>query len=65
MQYIIILIAEKILEVPKESFIPEPEVTSEVIKLNIKRREESVNIKNKDLMFKVIKNAFMQRRKLY
>lgn len=27
------------------------------------RREESVNIKNKDLMFKVIKNAFMQRRK--
>ena len=29
-------IAEAILEVPKESFIPEPEVTSKVIKLNIR-----------------------------
>lgn len=55
-------IAEKILEVPKESFIPEPEVTSEVIKLNI-RKKENMDIKNKDLMFKIIKNAFMQRRK--
>lgn len=55
-------IAEKILEVPKESFIPEPEVTSEVIKLNI-RKNEIVNVKNKELMFKIIKNAFMQRRK--
>lgn len=55
-------VAEKILEVPKESFIPEPEVTSEVIKLNI-RKNEIVNVKNKELMFKIIKNAFMQRRK--
>ena len=55
-------VTEKILEVPKESFIPEPEVTSEVIKLKI-RKDEIVNVKDKELMFKIIKNAFMQRRK--
>lgn len=55
-------VAEKILEVPKESFIPEPEVTSEVIKLKI-RKNEIVDVENKELMFKIIKNAFMQRRK--
>lgn len=55
-------IAEAILEVPKESFIPEPEVTSKVIKLNI-RREPPVEVQDKELMFKIIKSAFMQRRK--
>ena len=54
--------SEKILEVPNSSFIPEPEVTSEVIKLNI-RKKPPVNVTDKKLMFKVIKNAFMQRRK--
>jgi len=54
--------SEKILEVPNYSFIPEPEVTSEVIKLNI-RKEKYVRVNDKELMFKVIKNAFMQRRK--
>ena len=54
--------AEGILEVPNNSFIPEPEVTSEVIKLNI-RKEPPVEVKNRELMFKIIKNAFMQRRK--
>ena len=53
---------EKILEVPNNSFIPEPEVTSEVIKLNI-RKEEPVKVEDKELFFKIIKNAFMQRRK--
>ena len=54
--------AEGILEVPNNSFIPEPEVTSEVIKLNI-RKEPPVEVKNRELMFKIVKNAFMQRRK--
>lgn len=54
--------SEKILEVPNNSFIPEPEVTSEVIKLNI-RKNSPVEVTDKTLMFKVIKNAFMQRRK--
>lgn len=55
-------IGEKIIEVPKDSFIPEPEVTSEVIKLTI-RKESPIQVKDKELMFKIIKNAFMQRRK--
>ena len=54
--------AQKIVEVPKESFIPSPEVTSEVIKLNI-RNEAPINVKNKETLFKIIKAAFMQRRK--
>lgn len=53
---------EEILEVPKESFIPEPEVTSKVIKLNI-RKDAPVKVKNEKIMFKIIKSAFMQRRK--
>ena len=54
--------SEKILEVPNNSFIPEPEVTSEVIKLKI-RKEEPIKVKDKEKMFKIIKNAFTQRRK--
>lgn len=54
--------AKKIIEVSKNSFIPEPEVTSEVIQLNI-RTDEPVNVENKEEMFKIIKGAFMQRRK--
>ena len=53
---------EEILEVPKTSFIPEPEVTSKVIKLNI-RKETPVKVKNPEVMFRIIKCAFMQRRK--
>lgn len=54
--------AESILEVPNSSFIPEPEVTSKVITLNI-RKEPIVNPKNKEKMFKIIKYAFTQKRK--
>lgn len=54
--------AKKIAEVPNTSFIPEPEVTSEVIRLDI-RKKPPVETKNTEMMFKIIKNAFMQRRK--
>ena len=54
--------AKEVLEVPNNSFIPEPEVTSEVIKLTL-RKEKIVNVNNEELLFKVIKYAFMQRRK--
>ena len=54
--------SEGILEVPNDSFIPEPEVTSKVIKLNI-RKNPAVNPKDKEKMFKIIKCAFMQKRK--
>ena len=53
---------EAILTVPKDSFVPEPSVESEVIRLKI-RENPAVNIDNKDLMFEIIKYAFMQRRK--
>ena len=55
-------ISEAILDVPNSSFVPEPEVTSKVIKLNI-RKELVVNPKNKEKMFKIIKYAFTQKRK--
>lgn len=54
--------SEKIMLVENNSFIPEPEVQSEVIKLNI-RKSPAINLKDKDLFFKVIKASFMQRRK--
>lgn len=53
---------EEIVEVPKESFTPIPEVTSKVIKLNI-RKNPPVQVKNSEIMFRIIKCAFMQRRK--
>ncbi len=52
----------KIMEVTKDSFIPQPDVTSEVIKLNI-RKNKTIEVADKEFMFKIIKSAFMQRRK--
>lgn len=54
--------SEKIMVVDNNSFIPEPEVQSEVIKLNI-RSAPALELKDKDLFFKVVKVSFMQRRK--
>ena len=48
--------------VPNTSFVPMPQVDSEVINLKI-RKEPVVNVKNVELFFKVIKASFMQRRK--
>ena len=50
------------MEVPNSSFIPEPEVTSEVIKLKL-RDKPAVEIEKTKAMFMIIKSAFMQRRK--
>lgn len=54
--------SKKIMEVPNSSFLPEPEVTSEVIKMTL-RKEPVVKLENPKVMFMVIKSAFMQRRK--
>ena len=54
--------AEEIVFVSKNSFIPVPEVDSEVIKLKI-RKEKKVQVLNEDMFFKIIKASFMQRRK--
>lgn len=51
-----------VLDVPKESFIPVPEVESSVIKLKVLDKP-SVNVKSEELLFKVIKVSFMQKRK--
>ena len=53
---------KKIREVENTSFIPVPEVQSEVINLKI-RKEPVVKVKNKKVMFHIIKSAFLQRRK--
>ncbi len=53
---------EKIREVDNICFIPEPEVTSEVINLKI-RKEPAIKVKDKKVMFNIIKSAYMQRRK--
>ena len=49
---------------PKESFIPAPEVESEVIKL-IVRKKAPVEVKDVDKFFKLIEVSFMQRRKTF
>lgn len=53
---------EYVTEVSHEAFIPAPEVDSQVIKLNI-RKQPAVDVKNEEKLFKIIKLAFMQRRK--
>lgn len=52
----------RIYEVDKTSFIPAPEVNSTIIKLDV-LKTPSVKVKNEELMFKIIKAAFMQKRK--
>ena len=54
--------SQKIREVSNTSFIPMPEVTSEVINLKL-RKEPAINVENKKVLFNIIKSAFMQRRK--
>lgn len=53
---------EEIIIVPNSSFVPEPEVESEVIKLDL-RSTPPVNVEDEELFFKLIKISFMQRRK--
>lgn len=53
---------EKILDVSKESFIPEPKVESQVIKLNI-RETPKIVVKDENKFFDFIQLLFSQRRK--
>ena len=54
--------SEKVVLVDNKSFIPEPAVDSEVIKLLI-RKNYPVDLKDENEFFKLIKVSFMQRRK--
>lgn len=53
---------QEIKLVPNTAFIPAPEVESEVIKIKI-REKPKVKVKDEKNFFKIIKLAFMQRRK--
>ncbi len=51
-----------IFDVPPHCFIPQPEVHSTIIRLDI-LKEPSVKVDDKDLYFKLVKASFGQRRK--
>lgn len=51
-----------VIDVPKNSFIPEPEVTSSVIRFDILKRPR-IEVVDEKFFFKIIKLAFMQKRK--
>jgi 16S rRNA (adenine1518-N6/adenine1519-N6)-dimethyltransferase len=53
---------ETIVQVPKEVFIPRPNVDSTVIRLDL-RREKLVDLRDESLFFQTIKASFGQRRK--
>lgn len=54
--------ATGVVLVDKKCFLPAPEVDSEVIKLQI-RKKPIINVLNEEMFFKIIKASFMQRRK--
>ena len=53
---------KKIMDVPNTSFIPAPEVNSSVIRLDVLNKP-SVEVEDEELLFKIIKMSFMQKRK--
>lgn len=54
--------ANIVVDVPKDNFLPAPEVDSCVVKLDI-RKNSIVDLVNEKLFFELIKNGFSQRRK--
>ena len=53
---------ELLFDVPASCFIPQPKVTSAVLKLTM-RKESVCEIKSEAMFFKVVRAAFVQRRK--
>ncbi len=54
--------AERLFTVPAGCFYPAPKVDSAVLRLKLRKKPE-YEPKNKELMFEIIKYAFLQRRK--
>lgn len=54
--------AKILINVPKESFIPAPEVTSSVIQFKI-LKEPRVKVSSEEQLFKLIKQGFLMKRK--
>ena len=53
---------EIIIDVPRDSFIPSPNVDSAVIKLDV-LKEPKIKVIDEKLFFKIVKFAFLQKRK--
>ena len=53
---------EIIIDVPRDSFIPAPNVDSAVIKLDV-LKEPKIKVIDEKLFFKIVKFAFLQKRK--
>ena len=54
----------KLFVVPNTSFVPAPNVESEVINLKVKK-DKNTKVNDEEKLFKLIKYAFMQRRKTF
>ena len=54
--------ANAVIDVPRNLFMPSPNVDSQVIQLSI-RKEPPVQVEDETTLFELIKYAFMQRRK--
>ena len=54
--------AEHLFYVKRDSFMPSPNVDSEVIKLTV-RKKPPIEVADEEFFFKVVKAAFSQRRK--
>ncbi len=53
---------EMLFDVPREKFIPAPKVTSAVLRC-VRRPAPAVQVKDEEIFFKVIRGAFLLRRK--
>ena len=53
---------EMLFDVPPSCFIPQPKVTSSVIRLRL-REKPCVEVQDKDIFFRVVRGAFGMRRK--
>lgn len=56
--------AERLFDVPKESFMPAPKVDSTVIRLSV-LPEPPVAVTDEAFFFRLVRTAFMQRRKTF
>lgn len=56
--------AERVMDIPPTAFIPRPQVTSTVLKIE-RRTQPAVEVKDPKLLFSLIRMGFGQRRKVF
>src|SRR5699024_11574777 len=54
--------AELVIDVPRTVFLPQPNVTSSVLHLDLKAKKD-VDVKNEKLFFEIVRASFVHRRK--